>query len=930
MPLKSIPFTSFLKGLNSSTTRTNQPQGTVPRLNNMVLTRRGGLVTCDGSQIVNAFNDIPIANRGRAMCEVLFSPTSVLPYYMRIMKALDIPLGPPLNLTLTTAGGGSLAAGNYFYKVTAIDNVGGETIASNEANIATGANGSNTLTWNIVPNAQGYNIYRGTASGGETLLSGAGLPVPQVGVGNLTASFIDTGASTSGAMNIVDAIHGVASPNVIWLMPNPINVNIGTQILVAGTGIVLPPTGTLDGLHIVTAVYSPTSFATANLLGVNSYGSIVGTVTVVSPPPAVDTTQQTGLYKMPSSIGGIAYNNSNLVALFPADVRPAPGVGGGGGGGGGTGSGTGGAGGPQNSTPSGGVPGNVSLIPQMVQFNNQIAIALGNTLPPQVYRDATGTVTNPANISGITAISVDANGVVTITAAHNLVASQTGGSIIVSGVPLGPYNGTFVTISVSPGTIKVYNHLAIGQAASAGGFVTITTTPIISTFTTAYPTWATGITYLVGDIVTPTVSNGHYYKCIQGGISGATQPTFPTVTGQQVTDATVIWQEAGLTNTTAPPPPGCGHFTVYSGSLWAWNTWYTNTTNGLDGPTALRMCDSGNINSWNPVNQAFIDKDDGSEGMGLGAFTITGFGIPPEGSLIAFKNYSGYQIVGVFGSSNFLIQRIKSDLGCTAPRTIQFLTGYGLIRFSHLGFTLFDGINDKVMSEDIKDFIFPTNDTDTLDITSIDFNWVSISWASQTVYPPMYVCAVPVGNSNGKLTEIVCFDLVLKCWAGIVTPPFAISTLYQARSTTTTAVTLMGTFDDGCLHRCFAGDSTWDNSIDTPGPSPVNWSVETPEVINKEAPESRFYCKQLSIRGKFYNPTSQLGDIGIVIQDEISYDDNPNVYPIGSTGLFVAILAINQSGISIHCDIEGSGPVEIDSFDYGIDPTDSVVPPRLT
>ena len=84
---------------------------------------------------------------------------------------------------------------------------------------------------------------------------------------------------------------------------------------------------------------------------------------------------------------------------------------------------------------------------------------------------------------------------------------------------------------------------------------------------------------------------------------------------------------------------------MFAGSLWAWNTAPTNTSNGLDGPTSLRMSDANNPNSWNPINQAFLDKDDGSEGSGLSPFTISGFGIPPEGSLVAFKQFAGYQIV---------------------------------------------------------------------------------------------------------------------------------------------------------------------------------------------------------------------------------------------------------------------------------------------
>jgi hypothetical protein len=58
--------------------------------------------------------------------------------------------------------------------------------------------------------------------------------------------------------------------------------------------------------------------------------------------------------------------------------------------------------------------------------------------------------------------------------------------------------------------------------------------------------WAVGTAYAVGDIVRKVASNGHVFRCIVAGTSHATtEPTWPTVSGQTVTDNTVTWAEIG-------------------------------------------------------------------------------------------------------------------------------------------------------------------------------------------------------------------------------------------------------------------------------------------------------------------------------------------------------------------------------------------------
>lgn len=67
---------------------------------------------------------------------------------------------------------------------------------------------------------------------------------------------------------------------------------------------------------------------------------------------------------------------------------------------------------------------------------------------------------------------------------------------------------------------------------------------------TAIPLWQAGHTYQVGDIVRRANDNRYYYECVDGGVSGGSEPdfsirligsdTYPT--GHQTTDNGVIWE----------------------------------------------------------------------------------------------------------------------------------------------------------------------------------------------------------------------------------------------------------------------------------------------------------------------------------------------------------------------------------------------------
>jgi len=358
---------------------------------------------------------------------------------------------------------------------------------------------------------------------------------------------------------------------------------------------------------------------------------------------------------------------------------------------------------------------------------------------------------------------------------------------------------------------------------------------------------------------------------------------------------------------------GAAHIIVYSGALWVFNTAVTDTTNGLDGPTSLRMSSIGNPNSWNPVNQAFLDKDDGSEGMGLAKFTITALGIPPEGSLVAFKNWTPYQIIGVFGASNLTIQAVSSDMGCIAPRTILFVPGFGIARYTHLGVAVFNGVKDELISEQIRPYLFPSNDRQFKDITVVDSDWISISWAALTATPPMYTIAVPIGNSGGQLTRLLCYDLVFKAW-GTVDLPFGVGTILQARSLSANPVTIFGGFSDGVLQRWQAGDVDWYTG-GVAFQQDVSWKFRT-QTLASQNTDQRVYTRRLVITGINSSAADTL--TAVINQSGIAqFTMNFNILDNQD---FDADIPVQLTGKRFDADISGSFNAEIDGVTWELEP----------
>ena len=319
---------------------------------------------------------------------------------------------------------------------------------------------------------------------------------------------------------------------------------------------------------------------------------------------------------------------------------------------------------PHGATANGGIAGATGPLPQIVQFVNKLAFALGNGYPPQEYLDI-----------------------------------------------------------------------------SSGG--TGDTKPIGNVFNAQYPDWQASVAWNQGDIIHDSVSGG-LFKAQSTGVSGATRPTFNNTLNAITTElspGTLTWI-CTATSVARTPLRGAAHALVYAGSLWLANTSPTTTADQLDGPCCLKMSDVNNMESWNPVNVAFLDRDDGDEVTGLAKYTIAEIGDRAHGE--------------PWWSSKIL-ERTRSRAS-SGPATSAFRTRRptwaawplalshsfpvsGSMRLTHLGFSYFQGVSDKLVSGGGPPV--PVRRT-AYDIAPIDWNFVYLSKGAQSASPPMYIAACPL------------------------------------------------------------------------------------------------------------------------------------------------------------------------------------------
>jgi len=420
----------------------------------------------------------------------------------------------------------------------------------------------------------------------------------------------------------------------------------------------------------------------------------------------------------------------------------------------------------------------------------------------------------------------------------------------------------------------------------------------------------------------PGATGYRVYRTVGGGTQSLIRETASTTLVD--TGLTGTGQLPPTANTTASVTPGARWLALHENALWAWNT--AAATSAYDGPSSLRMSDVNEPASWPPAFQLFVDKDDGQEGTGLGVFTIAETGISPTNILIAFKNYATYQVSGIFTPSGLpSITKVQTDMGCSAGRSIQFLPRYGLMRLTHKGFALYDGLSDTLVSEPIRPYLFGQDE-----LTGIDWSTAALSTAAQLQNPPIYVCACPCAMQPPQSsTRVFVYDFIRQTWM-ILTFPFPFATINLLLFPTPPPQLQAGEAGGNRVVRLFAGDED-DDGV------PIPWSVRLPPFAGLL---TRAYIRRCLLTLYHIRPLQAISATFVIgpaalpqtVTATEAVSQGALALPNGSVQQVVedvVLFDIGRTGIGCTVEFSGSGFLGIRNLAFHVQPKPLTRPMRV-
>lgn len=144
---------------------------------------------------------------------------------------LNGPLDPPLHTRVTQQpGAGTFTSGTYYYVITATTAYG-ESLPSAELSATVATGDRIVVSWDVVPGAKGYKVYRASTPGGET---GASSLVATISSGTTTV-FHDTGAAAS--VGAVPSVNTSMSQTIAGISLTSTNHSAVAHNLIVGGGV---------------------------------------------------------------------------------------------------------------------------------------------------------------------------------------------------------------------------------------------------------------------------------------------------------------------------------------------------------------------------------------------------------------------------------------------------------------------------------------------------------------------------------------------------------------------------------------------------------------------------------------------------------------------------------------------------------------------
>ena len=189
-----------------------------------------------------------------------------------ITGVLVNPTGTPTSSTTTT--GGTLASATYYYKIVAVDALGGLTLPGAEkSQVTTGSTSTVTINWTPVPGAYSYQIWRGTATNTQTVFATS-----------TTNSYTDTGTMGNGTISASNTTQlGYISNTNTFLGSGNVSVGgyVSTSLFNVNQPSIGPGTVTTSGITVTgTGTQFANTFKVGDTITIKGIGYTISAIGV--------------------------------------------------------------------------------------------------------------------------------------------------------------------------------------------------------------------------------------------------------------------------------------------------------------------------------------------------------------------------------------------------------------------------------------------------------------------------------------------------------------------------------------------------------------------------------------------------------------------------------------------------------------------------